>query len=354
MRLTRIIILRHILVWILFIAYEVSLIKISVGLTSPLFHLVVYYVLNIVLFYFKAHVILDYAFFKTGRPNLIATLFILLEIIVHLFIKLEVDSIFTGVKYFSFLFTSPMQKVLLSNIWREIFFIGFSIAYWSMLYMMRFKERNHVMEKEQLRSIAHTLELENKYITAENAYLQNQISPHLLFNSLNFIYGAIHKLSERAGKGVMLLSEIMRYSLVSSEDNRTVLLTDEVAQIESLIELSHLRFEHQLYIRFKKKGKLKEVRLLPLILITLVENMVKHGDLGVPEQPGRISLTYAENLLEFKTQNLKRTSSPHPLGGIGLKNIEKRLSNFYPDRYQLQIQETETVFTVTLNINLNP
>ncbi|MCQ6958324.1 histidine kinase [Mucilaginibacter sp. JC4] len=210
------------------------------------------------------------------------------------------------------------------------------------------------MEKEQLRSIAHTLELENKYITAENAYLQNQISPHLLFNSLNFIYGAIHKLSERAGKGVMLLSEIMRYSLVSSEDNRTVLLADEVDQIERLIELSHLRFEHQLYIRFIKRGKLKGVRVLPLILITLVENMVKHGDLGAPNQPGRISLTYMENQLAFKTENLKRTSSPHPPGGIGLKNIEKRLSNFYPDRYEFEIQDTETLFTVTLNINLNP
>lgn len=341
------------MVWILFIAYEVSLIKVSVGLRSPLFHLVVYYFLNIILFYFNAHVILDFAFFKTSRPYLIATLLILLEIIVNLYIKIVVDSLFTGVKYFSVLFTPPMQKVLLGNIWREIFFIGFSIAYWSMLYMMRFKDRNHVMEKEQLRSIANNLELKNKYITAENAYLQNQISPHLLFNSLNFIYGAIHKLSERAGKGVMLLSEIMHYSLVSSEDNRTVLLSDEVAQIEKLIELSHLRFEHQLYVRFKRKGKLRDVRLLPLILITLVENMLKHGDLGIPGHAGRISLNYEGKQLEFKTQNLKRKSSPHPPGGIGLKNIEKRLSNFYPDRYELRIHETETIFAVTLNINLN-
>src|SRR6201999_3176822 len=104
---------------------------------------------------------------------------------------------------------------------------------------------------------------------------QNQISPHLLFNSLNFIYSSIHKLSEKAGKGVMLLSEIMRYSLVSSEDNRTVLLPQEVDQIQKLIELTHLRFEQQLFISFKKKGKLAEVKILPLVLITLVENMIK-------------------------------------------------------------------------------
>lgn len=348
----RVIILRHVLVWVLFIAYEVSLIKISVGLTSSAYHLAVYYALNIALFYFNAHVILDYAFFKTSKPYLVTSLLIPLEILLNLYIKLKVDTIFNGVSYFKFGFTLPVERVILGNIWREIFFVGFSIAYWSMLYMVRFKEKNHLMEKEQLRNIAKTLELENKYISAENAYLQNQISPHLLFNSLNFIYNAIHKLSDRAGKGVMLLSELMRYSLLSSEDNRTVLLTEEVDQLQKLVDLSYLRFEKQLYIKFQKKGKLKEVRILPLILITLVENMIKHGDLGEPKKPGKIFLNYADGQLLFMTQNNKRVSSPHPPGGIGLRNIEKRLANYYPGKYQLNITEENNIFIASLVLNL--
>jgi two-component system LytT family sensor kinase len=98
------------------------------------------------------------------------------------------------------------------------------------------------MENEQLKSIARNLELENKYISVENAYLQNQISPHLLFNSLAFIYNSIYKFSETAGNGVMRLSELMRYSLVSADDKRTVSLSDEIKQMENLIGLCRLQY----------------------------------------------------------------------------------------------------------------
>lgn len=351
MTIKKTVLLRHILIWAIYISYEVSLIQLTVGLNASLFHYAFFYVLNVVLFYFNAHVILDYAFFKTNRPYLISISLIIVEILAYLLLKLELDSFFSNIPL-NLSVTLVNEKVWLTNIFREIFFIGFSIAYWSMLYMVRFKEKNHQMEKEQLRNIAHTLELENKYISAENAYLQNQISPHLLFNSLNFIYSAIHKLSERAGKGVMLLSELMRYSLLSSEDKRTVLLTEEVEQLQKLVELSHLRFEQQLHVKFLKKGKLKGVRILPLLLITLVENMIKHGDLGEGAQPGLISLSYLDGQLLFITKNKKRASSPHPPGGIGLRNIEKRLANYYANQYKLDITEENNIFTVSLALNL--
>lgn len=221
-----------------------------------------------------------------------------------------------------------------------------------MLYMIRFKEKNHMMETEQLKAKAETLELENKYIIAENAYLQNQISPHLLFNSLNFIYNSIHNLSDRAGRGVMLLAEIMRYSLVSSEDNRTVSLNREVEQIDKLIELSRLRFKEQFFFKFRKKGKLSGVQILPLILITLVENMIKHGDLGEADRPAMIRLEQNDNLLVFETRNKKRPGNPYPKGGLGLKNIEKRLINFYREQFRLEIQDRNDEFSVTLTLNL--
>ncbi|MEZ2336411.1 sensor histidine kinase [Mucilaginibacter sp. RCC_168] len=262
------------------------------------------------------------------------------------------DRILSGARHLSLTVNLVNEKLWLTNIWREIFFIGFSIAYWSMLYMMRFKEKNHAMKTEQLKTKAAALELENKYITAENAYLQNQISPHLLFNSLNFIYNSIHNLSDRAGRGVMLLAEIMRYSLVSSEDKRTVLLNNEIEQINRLIELSHLRFQEQFFLKFRKKGKFSGVRILPLILITLVENMMKHGDLGEIGKPAVIRLEHKDNLLVFETRNKKRSGSPHPKGGLGLKNIEKRLINFYQNRFQLDILDRSDEFSVTLTLSL--
>jgi len=351
MSTTKVILFRHILVWVLFILYEIAIIKITVGLIASPLQMGIYYALNIILFYFNAHVILDFAFFKTNRPYLTAILLIACELLLFLFLKFQVDAWF-GHSSLSFRLDKLHEKLYLTNIFREIFFVGFSIAYWSLLNMVKFKDRNHVIEKAHLKQIANNLELENKYIVAENAYLQNQISPHLLFNTLNFIYNTIHKLSDRAGRGVMLLAELMRYSLLSSQDNRMVPLTEEVKQIEKLIELSTLRFENQIYLRLNKKGKLSDAQIPPLILVTLVENMLKHGDLGEKNHPGKIQVELNGNILRFTTHNLKRISTPHTKSGLGLMNIEKRLSNLFPDRYTFTISDEDTIYNTELTLNL--
>jgi len=348
----RTLILRHLLGWLIYISYELSLIEVTVGLNPSAGRYAIFYALNIGLFYFNAHVILDYAFFKTARPYLVAAVLILLEIFGYLYLKLWIEALLSGTGRVEIIFDRPHHQLWITNIWREIFYIGFSTAYWSTLYMVRFKDRNHVIERERLKAVAQSLEMENKYIIAENAYLQNQISPHLLFNSLNFIYNSVYKISEKAGKGVMLLAQVMRYSLVSSEGNRTVQVVQELAQINKLIELSHLRFGEELFVNVRKKGNLKDVQVLPLILITLVENMIKHGDLGERNEPGLIRIERIDNTLRFVTKNKKRDNYSPPGGGLGLRNIKRRLANFYQDRATLDIENSAKNFTVTLILHL--
>ncbi|WP_461461544.1 sensor histidine kinase [Mucilaginibacter sp.] len=345
-------IIRHAFFWAIFIAYEITYVRFTAGVHSSFIRYVVYYILNIVLFYVNAHLILDFAFFKTSRPYPVAFGLILLEIAIYLVFKFIIDLLMLE-STISFLDKlKNAEQFSLINIWRAIYFIGFSIAYWSMLYMLRFKEKNHRIETEQLKTVTKNLELENKYMSVENAYLQNQISPHLLFNSLNFIYNTVYLKSEDAGKGVMRLAELMRYSLVSADDTRTVMLRQEVEQVENLVELCRMRFGEEFFLRFRKKGKLAGVRIIPLILITLVENMMKHGDLGEKRLPAQVMLAQQENKLVFETRNKKRNTSLYPKGGLGLKNIEKRLNNYYHERYTLLTRDVKDLFTVTLTIDI--
>lgn len=345
-------VLTHILVWTLFITYEVAYIRFTVGINASAFHYLIFYALNICLFYVNAHIVLDFAFFKTQRPYLIAVCLIIFEVFGYVVLKFVIDYLIAPSTKSLLMQVKQDVKYLLTNIWRGIYFIGFSIAYWSMLYMIRFKERNYEMEKEHLKGVAKTLELENKFISVENAYLQNQISPHLLFNSLNFIYNEVYKESAEAGNSVSRLADLMRYSLVSADDTRTVLLSQEVAQLENLVELCRMRFRDQFYLRFKKKGKLAGVRIVPLVLITLVENMMKHGDMGDKNQPAGITLELENSCLRFQTRNKKRNTNLYPNTGLGLKNIEKRLSNYYQERYKLLIRDEVELFTVNLTIEL--
>ncbi|QEM12431.1 hypothetical protein [Mucilaginibacter rubeus] len=80
--------------------------------------------------------------------------------------------------------------------------------------------------------------------------------------------------------------------------------------------------------------------------------MLKHGDLGDKKHPARISLELAENRLIFEASNKKRQVSLYPSGGLGLKNIEKRLQNHYQDRYSMLIRDENEHFTITLTISL--
>jgi two-component system LytT family sensor kinase len=345
-------VVRHLLVWLIFIAYEMAYLYITVGIQASVFHYIIYYTLNIGLFYFNAYVILDYAFFKTNRGYILSVALIFLEITGYLILKYFLDYLLASPHHSLQAQLKTIRLYFIANVWRGLYFIGLSIAYWSMLYFLRFREKNQLMETEQLKDRAKTLELENKYITVENAYLQNQISPHLLFNSLNFIYTKIYKESAEAGDSVSRLSDLMRYSLAGADDSRTVLLSQEVTQIANLVELCRMRFRDQFYLRFKKLGMLSAVQIIPLILITLVENMMKHGDMGDKKYPAKILLELNGNHLSFETFNKKRNTNLYPKNGLGLKNIEKRLSNYYHERFQLLTRDETEFFTVNLTIDL--
>ena len=346
------IITRHAIAWAVFIIYDVFLIRTTVGLLSPLYELLIYYSLNIGLFYFNAHVLLHYAFFRTRHPYPVAVLLIAAEILIYLQLKLFLDHGLKGTPYILFPDNLPEERIWLSNIWREVFFVGFSTAYWSMLSMLRFREQHNQAEREKLEATARALASENRYMIAENAYLQHQLSPHLLFNSLNFIYNDIRHLSQRAGRGILLLSDILRYSLVPNQGHQLVDLNDEIEHIDKLIALIRLRFRETLYLEFTLEGPVEGVRIPPLILLTLVENIMKHGDLGDPEHPASISMSVSGLLLRFKTFNLKRNPLTPLRGGIGLQNMTKRLENFYASRYKLDVSDDIETFTAILTIQL--
>lgn len=342
----------HVLVWSIFIGYELLSIAATVGLDGHYLHYIIYYGLYICLFYFNAHIILSFSFLRSNQPYLIATVLILLEILISITLKAFLDLALQGHNGSGLASILVNRAYLLSNVFRLVFFIGFSIAYWSLLNLDRLRDQNRQLEIEELKQRNLNLELTNQYISLENAYLQNQVSPHILFNSLNFIYYAVYQLSDRAGKGIMLLSELLRYSLtVGNTKGQLVSLESEIKQVKNLIELDRMRFKDQRYLSYLQTGTLNDLTILPLALLTMVENMIKHGDCGDADHPAKAVLEVNRNYLSFSTVNKKRLTV-HPSTGIGLMNLRKRLNNSYPDKYEFVIKENEEDFFADLKIYL--
>jgi LytS/YehU family sensor histidine kinase len=99
------------------------------------------------------------------------------------------------------------------------------------------------------------------------------------------------------------------------------------------------------------EGVVNGAQIIPFILITLVENAFKHGDLKSAEHPIVIKLKVSHDSLYFYCQNKKKTGPKELSTGIGLDNIKKRLDLAYDSHYQLLIRDEADVYTTELTIN---
>jgi len=198
-------------------------------------------------------------------------------------------------------------------------------------------------------------EKEKQHIQTELSLLRSQIHPHFLFNTLNNLYSLTIRKSDQAPEVVLKLSELMSYMLYGS-DTSTVALDKEIANLENYIALEKLRFGQRLTLCFEKKGDTSVVQVPPLLLITFVENSFKHG-LKDKMGPGRIDicLQVEKEALFF---NVRNPAGPLPAvpdnepGGIGLKNVRRRLDILYVGRYDLQLKATDGLFEIKLKIPL--
>ncbi|WP_377127789.1 sensor histidine kinase [Mucilaginibacter antarcticus] len=345
--------LKHISGWVIFIIYEISFVRFSIGVFAPLQNYLCYYGLNVVLFYCNAHLILPFAI-KSRRNYIIIPLLMVLELFFYLLFKYALDTVLAFSKNQVISQTIYIKQLLLPNLYRGISFLGCSSLYWAVLRMMLFRNRVHESETTHLVILKEKAELEKNLAEAMTAYLQQQISPHLLFNTLTFIHNTYYKHSRTASQCVLLLVDIMRFSLEEVDIKGKTTLKKEIAQIQNFIELNQLRFDYELYIDFKVAGNVESAQIIPLILLTLTENIFKHGYLKEKKGEAKIYITVnAQNELKFESWNLKKHEpEKRRLRSIGIKNVLKRLDYSYQHHYKLKISDEEDSFGVELMMQL--
>ncbi len=342
----------HIIGWSVFILYEIGFVYLSTGTTYTLISYICYYSLNIALFYTNVG-LLNYSF-RQRFPYLKAILFGFVALTISVAIKYYLDQVFLIFNVHMWSKPGYLYKFGVQNTFRGLYFLVFSTLYWAFLRFIAYRKNANEKERLNLVILKEKAELENKFADVRNAYLQHQINPHLLFNTLNFIYNKVYQNSESASECVFLLAEIMRYSLEEADQSGKKLLEKEVEQIENLIKINRLRYNHPLYIHFIVTGRFTGVKIIPLILLTFVENVFKHGNLKIEEDKAIMELNVNENNeLTFTTRNIKKQQNPNDrLKSIGVENAIKRLSYNYPDQYKLNINDEEGTFNLYLYMRL--
>jgi two-component system LytT family sensor kinase len=232
-----------------------------------------------------------------------------------------------------------------------IFQLGVSLTIVAITYQLDGRKRQ---EEQQKILEAQKNQLEKEKMQADYQFLKAQVNPHFLHNTLNFLYARSLPYSTELSEGILTLSEIMRYSLNKQEDEEgKVLLTQEIEHLHNVIKIQQLRFGTDLQVVFDIKGAFEGLRIIPFVLITLVENAFKHGELKNPDCPIRLELCIDEHRqMVFKCSNQKRTGPKELSTGIGLDNTRKRLDLAYGENYFLYIRNQKDLFTVDLIITL--
>lgn len=341
--------LYHALAWSLFIFYEVFLVAFINPTQIALWEWAIWYSLNISLFYFFAHIVLR----LTVEHNKLLLLPLIVPAIAATYILLQIgiESLINPLREQPRAFV-PDKIWALRVVWRCVYFMGFSTAYWFIRQTIKSQKRINQMRLESIQAEREKAELEKGLARSQNAFLQAQISPHLLFNTLNFIYNSVQDVSPKASEGVLLLSEVMHYALQRVHEDGKTELKHEVEHIEKYIALNQLRFSYPLHLQMKCSGRLQG-KIPPLLLLTFVENTFKHGDLTDPNHAACISVSHHQGQLHFSTSNKKRKHHGSRGYGIGIQNAQTRLSEFYDKHaYSLTIEEDEQRHAVHLKLKL--
>ena len=198
--------------------------------------------------------------------------------------------------------------------------------------------------------------LEKEKLETELRFLKYQFNPHFLFNSINSIFFLIHKNPDAASSSLAKFSELLRHHLYECNDE-LVPLDKEITYLHNFIALEKLRQNTSVTVTTDIPDELPpDAGIAPFILMTFVENAFKHVSKD-HDRANRIGirLQLEENMLEFEVSNStshQATKQALHYGGIGLKNVQRRLDLIYPGRHKLVIRHHDGVFQVNLHLAL--
>ncbi len=221
-----------------------------------------------------------------------------------------------------------MMEIVETAIWRYFFLIA-----WASLYLAL----SYVGEVRQAERRAATFARAAQ--TAELRALRYQVNPHFLFNTLNSLSALVmHGRKEEAEAMIMNLSTFYRTGL-SEDTGGDSSLADEIDLQKRYLAIEAVRFPERLRVKIDVPDDLTNCAVPGLILQPLVENAIKHG-VSRTGQPVLLTIAAraeADHLILTVADNAPHRDAVAPTSGIGIANVQHRLSARYGEAAHLRI-----------------
>ncbi len=182
-------------------------------------------------------------------------------------------------------------------------------------------------------------------VSAELSFLQAQIKPHFLYNSINTFISISRYDGEEARTLLRNFSYYLRRSFDFKGMSQFVPLKNEIELARAYIEIEKARFEERLEVNFDIEEEIE--MLVPRITLQpIVENAIIHGILPKPEggkveiiikKEGKVfTFVVKDNGIGMDDKKFKEIIKNKKETGIGLANIEERLQKLYKKGLQIK------------------
>lgn len=197
----------------------------------------------------------------------------------------------------------------------------------------------------------HEVELETLVRDNELKLLRSQINPHFLFNSLNSVSSLTVVDPEKAREMVVKLSEFMRYAL-NKRDNSPHPLSEELYYAKLYLDIEKVRFGNRMVLENVIDESVLDVKIPPLILQPIYENVVKHGVYENTSEVKIFTEVKAENgyVVITISNNYDPEAVPRDGTGIGIKNIMRRLALSYGNQASFSTSKDNGIFVAKMMI----
>lgn len=212
-------------------------------------------------------------------------------------------------------------------------------------------ERQAQMKERELLMETHLKEAQLKY-------LQAQINPHFLFNSLNAAAQlAMMEGAENTCLFVQNMADFFRYNVRKMEKDTT--LKEELELVDNYIYILNVRFAGEIHYTKQIDERVTGTMMPSMILQPLIENAVNHGirelqgegkiHLSVYSDDGMVCVKVEDNGVGIEPEVIEKimrgesahSHSQRDSAGIGMDNVINRLKRYYNMEHVIEIRRRE-------------
>lgn len=207
--------------------------------------------------------------------------------------------------------------------------------------------------KERLKTDRHERRVERERLESELQYLKAQVNPHFLFNAINSVYILIRKDPDKAAETLIRLSDLLRFQLYDCSEEK-IPVEKEIDYLRNFVELEKVRRGARVTIDWEQNGILSGFNIAPFMIIPFMENAFKYVS-NHPDKPNQVKVTFTrtDDFFNVTIFNTHDRNHAYEVGGIGLRNVRRRLELIYPEKHSLAIEEKADTYLVSLQIDLS-